>query len=128
MLLGLIWILSALGVFVRDLGQIIPVVLSVLFFLAPIIYPRSAVPEPFDILIVFNPVTIPIETMRALVFGHPFPWELASIYLVISLVVCWTGFALFLRLRRAFADVIYGHQLAPGVASATIYTISRATG
>lgn len=106
MLLGLTWILSAIGVFVRDLGQIMPVVLSMLFFLAPVIYPRSSVPEPFDTLVVFNPVTIPIETMRALVFGHPFPWELASIYLVISLVVCWTGFALFLRLRRAFADVL----------------------
>ncbi|MGY4598064.1 lipopolysaccharide transport system permease protein [Bradyrhizobium sp. GM22.5] len=106
MLLGLTWILSAIGVFVRDLGQIMPVVLSVLFFLAPVIYPRSSVPEPFDTLIVFNPATIPIETIRALVFGHPFPWELASIYLVISLVVCWIGLALFLRLRRAFADVL----------------------
>jgi lipopolysaccharide transport system permease protein len=106
MLLGLIWILSAIGVFVRDLGQIVPVVLSVLFFLAPVIYPRSSVPEPLGTLVLFNPVTIPIETLRALVFGHPFPWELASIYLVISLIVCCTGFALFLRLRRAFADVL----------------------
>jgi len=106
MLLGLIWILSAIGVFVRDLGQIVPVALGVLFFLAPVIYPRSSVPEPFDTLVLFNPVTIPIEAMRAFVFGHPFPWELASIYLVISLVVCWTGFALFSRLRRAFADVL----------------------
>lgn len=106
MLLGLIWILSAIGVFVRDLGQIMPVVLSVLFFLAPVVYPRSSVPEPFDTFVVLNPVTIPIETMRALVFGHPFPWELASIYLVISLIVCWIGLASFLRLRRAFADVL----------------------
>jgi lipopolysaccharide transport system permease protein len=106
MLLGLTWIFSAIGVFVRDLGQIMPVALSVLFFLAPVLYPRSSVPQPFDALVVFNPVTIPIEAMRALVFEHPFPWELALIYFVISLVVCWTGFALFLRLRRAFADVL----------------------
>jgi lipopolysaccharide transport system permease protein len=106
MLLGLIWILSAVGVFVRDLGQILPVVLSVLFFLAPVLYPRSSVPEPFDTLVVLNPVTIPIEALRALAFGHPFPWELASIYLIISLIVCWIGLALFLRLRRAFADVL----------------------
>ncbi|MET4608596.1 lipopolysaccharide transport system permease protein [Bradyrhizobium sp. JR4.1] len=106
MLLGLIWIISAIGVFVRDLGQLVPVVLSVLFFLAPVIYPRSTVPAPIDTLVLFNPVTVPIESMRALVFGHPFPWELASSYLVISLIVCCTGFALFSRLRRAFADVL----------------------
>jgi lipopolysaccharide transport system permease protein len=106
MLLGFIWTLSAIGVFVRDIGQIMPVVLSALFFLAPVIYPRSSVPEPFATLVLFNPATIPIETMRALVFGHPFPWELASIYLMISLVVCWTGFTVFSRLRGAFADVL----------------------
>ncbi|MBR1232025.1 ABC transporter permease [Bradyrhizobium sp. AUGA SZCCT0182] len=106
MLLGLTWIFSAIGVFVRDLGQIMPVALSVLFFLAPVLYPRSSVPPPFDALVLFNPTTIPIEAMRALVFEHPFPWELALSYFVISLVVCWTGFSVFLRLRRAFADVL----------------------
>ncbi|MBR1133261.1 ABC transporter permease [Bradyrhizobium iriomotense] len=106
MLLGLIWIISALGVFVRDLGQIMPIVLSVLFFLAPVIYPRSSVPEPLQAFVVFNPITIPIEMMRALVFGHPFQWELAPAYLAISLIVCWAGFSLFSRLRRAFADVL----------------------
>lgn len=106
MLLGFVWIISAVGVFVRDFGQIVPVALSVSFFMAPVIYPRSSVPEPFDTLVVLNPVTIPIEVMRALVFGHPFPWELAVIYMAISLIICWTGFALFSRLRRAFADVL----------------------
>ncbi|QOZ43990.1 ABC transporter permease [Bradyrhizobium sp. CCBAU 53340] len=106
MLLGLTWILAAIGVFVRDLSQILPIALSVLFFLAPVLYPRSSVPEPFGSFVVFNPITIPIETMRALVFGHPFPWESAAIYLAVSLVICWLGLALFSRLRRAFADVL----------------------
>jgi len=106
MLLGFTWILSAIGVFVRDLGQVVPVGLSVLFFLAPIIYPRSSVPAPFDTIVIINPVTIPIECMRALVFGHPFPWGPASVYLFVSFLLCWIGFALFLRLRGAFADVL----------------------
>jgi len=105
-LLGLVWMMAAVGVFVRDLGQIMPVALSVLFFLGPVIYPRSSVPAPFDTLIVLNPITIPIEATRALIFGHPFPVEAALIYVGASLVICWIGFALFARLRRAFADVL----------------------
>ncbi|MBY0382825.1 MAG: ABC transporter permease [Xanthobacteraceae bacterium] len=106
MLLGLVWILSAIGVFVRDLGQIMPVLLSVLMFLGPVVYPRSSVPEPFSTLMVLNPITIPVEALRALIFGHPFPTAAAAIYVVVSLVVCWLGFVLFSRLRKSFADVL----------------------
>jgi len=106
MLVGLVWIISALGVFVRDLGQIMPVLLSVLMFLGPVVYPRSAVPEPFGTLMLLNPITIPAETLRALIFGHPFPAAAAAIYIVASLAVCYLGFLLFARLRMSFADVL----------------------
>lgn len=106
MLLGIVWLLAALGVFVRDLVQVTPVLLNVLFFLGPVIYPRSAVPAPFDTLILFNPITVPIEAMRALVFAHPFPWEPLLIHLAVSVLIFWVGFAIFSRLRGAFADVL----------------------
>lgn len=106
MLLGLCWLIAAFGVFVRDLAQIMPVVLNALMFLGPVIYPRSAVPEPFDTLILFNPSTVPIEAMRALVFGHPFPTEAAAVYVVVGLVTAGVGFHVFSRLRGAFADVL----------------------
>lgn len=105
-LLGLGWALAALGTFVRDLGQMMPIMLSVLLFLGPVIYPRSVVPAPFDTLMVLNPITIPIEALRALMFGHPFPVASAAIYMGVSLVICWCGFALFVHLRRILADVL----------------------
>lgn len=106
MMLGLMWVITAVGVFVRDLGQVTPIALSMLFFLGPVVYPRTSVPAPFDTIMMFNPITIPIESMRALIFGHPFPTGSAAIYMAVSLTVCWTGFALFSRLRKAFADVL----------------------
>jgi lipopolysaccharide transport system permease protein len=105
-LLGLGWTLAALGTFVRDLSQVMPLVLSVLLFLGPVIYPRSAAPAPFDKLMVLNPITIPIEALRALMFGHPFPVASAAIYMGVSLVVCWCGFAVFTHLRRVIADAL----------------------
>jgi lipopolysaccharide transport system permease protein len=106
MVLGLVWGLAALGVFVRDLSQGVPVVLQAMLFLGPILYPLEAVPHPFDRVLYLNPITVPVELFRSLLFGWPIQLFPVLIYSLFSALVCWLGFASFTRLKRTFADVL----------------------
>ena len=54
-MLGLVWVLAALGVYVRDLAQGIGPVLTVLMFLGPVFNPRSAMPEAVQGWLIINP-------------------------------------------------------------------------
>jgi lipopolysaccharide transport system permease protein len=105
--LGVAWFLSALGVYLRDIGQVAQMAVTALMFLSPLFYPVSALPEAVRPLFLFNPLTFPIEETRAvLFFGRtPDSFVLAA-YFAFSLVVMWAGFAVFQRVRRGFADVI----------------------
>ena len=104
---GLCWIFAAIGVFVRDLRHAMAIVMPAMMFLAPIFFPLSAVPESVRPIFLLNPLTFPVETIRAALFFGTWPnwWGLAA-YAVISLIVARLGFTIFQRLRPTFADVI----------------------
>jgi lipopolysaccharide transport system permease protein len=105
--LGLAWLLASLGVFVRDIGQTIGIVTSVLMFLAPVFYPMSAVPLQFRPYIMANPLTFIIEQSReVLIWGHSPDWSGLGLYTVGALAVAWVGFAWFQKTRKGFADVL----------------------
>jgi lipopolysaccharide transport system permease protein len=107
MLLGFGWFLSALGVFLRDIGHVIGPAVSLLLFVSPVLYPTSALPPFVAGLLWLNPLTLPIETMRGLiVHGQPPHWATLGIYTLIGLVVAVLGHRLFERLRPAFADEV----------------------
>ncbi|WP_363320300.1 ABC transporter permease [Ferrovum sp.] len=105
--MGVSWFFSALGVYLRDISQMIGILTTVLMFLSPIFYPASSLPENFRVLIYFNPLTPEIETMRDVLywgrFSHPVAW--ASFFFV-SVIVAWLGFAWFQKTRKGFADVL----------------------
>ena len=105
--LGLAWFLSALGVYLRDVGQIVQVLVTALMFLSPLFYPLSVLPEVFQPVLLLNPVAYPIEALRAVVlFGRePGLWGL-GIYYAFGFAAMWIGHAFFQRVRRGFADVI----------------------
>jgi lipopolysaccharide transport system permease protein len=105
--MGLAWILAAIGVFLRDVGQTIGVILTVLMFLSPVFYPITAVPEKFQAYIMANPLTFIIEQAReVLVWGHVPDWQGLSFYTLGAFFVAWAGFALFQKTRKGFADVL----------------------
>ena len=105
--LGLAWILAALGVFLRDVGQTIGIITTVLMFLSPVFYPVTAVPEQFRPFIMANPLTFIIEQAReVLIWGHAPNWLGLGIYTVAATVVAWAGYALFQKTRKGFADVL----------------------
>jgi lipopolysaccharide transport system permease protein len=105
--LGLMWGLSALAVYFRDLTHIVGVVATLLLFLSPALYPLEQVPEGLRSFIYLNPLTFALEHWRALSLWGRLPalGELAGFWLagLFVLAAGWIGFG---RLRRGFADVL----------------------
>jgi lipopolysaccharide transport system permease protein len=107
MCLGLVWLLASLGVFIRDLGQLVGLGTMALLFLSPVFYPVSAVPAPFGAWMHANPLTGIIEEARSVaVFGALPDWGRLGVDLVVGLAVAQLGFLWFERTRRGFADVL----------------------
>lgn len=107
MSLGASWLLASLGVFLRDIGQIIGVLTMVLMYVTPIFYPVAALPEDYQFLMSLNPLTASIEQVRnAMIFGTSLDWTGWLRQLALGAAVAWLGFAWFQKSRKGFADVV----------------------
>lgn len=105
--LGIAWLLASLGVYLRDVGQTMGFVTTVLLFLAPVFYPVTALPEEFRPVILANPLTFIIEQAReVLIWGRPPDWAGLGVYALVATVVAWAGYAWFQKTRKGFADVL----------------------
>ncbi|HKE40821.1 MAG TPA: ABC transporter permease [Casimicrobiaceae bacterium] len=104
---GVCWFLAAIGVFLRDVGQTVGLVVTLLLFLAPVFYPIQAVPVEYRGLIYLNFLTFIIDQLRAVVIAGSQPdWTGLLIYAAFSLGAAWLGLTWFQRSRRGFADVL----------------------
>ena len=101
------WLLSAAGVFLRDINQLIGVALNMLLFLSPIFFPVSALPARWQPILALNPLAPIIEeTRRVAVQGvNPNPLYLITATIVTA-AACELSFRAFQRAKKAFADVI----------------------
>lgn len=105
--LGLAWMLASIGVFLRDVGQTIGILTTVLIFLSPVFYPVTAIPERFRPFIMANPLTFIIEQAReVLIWGHLPNWVGLGAYTLAATIVAWAGYAWFQKTRKGFADVL----------------------
>lgn len=105
--LGMGWILSSLGVYLRDINQIIGSLITALLFLSPVLYPVSTLPQKIQLIIYLNPLTFPIEQARAVIIFNQNPdWSGTAIYSLVSCLICYTGYVWFQKTRKGFADVI----------------------
>ena len=106
-ILGFSWIIASLGVYLRDLSQVIGMVTTVALFLAPVFYPIEVLPEAYQALLNWNPITLPIIQLRDLMlWGKPVLWGSWVISLTVGLAVCQAGYWWFQKSRRGFADVL----------------------
>jgi lipopolysaccharide transport system permease protein len=104
---GVATLLASLGVFIRDLDEIIRPGLRVLFYLTPIAYPEALVPEQFRGILRMNPLTGLVDNYRRLiVFGTAPDWESLLTLTGLGVVALWVSFACFRKLRPGFADVV----------------------
>lgn len=107
LVMGLSWFLAALGVFLRDVTQLVGVMTTVLMFLTPIFYPISAIPERYRFFLYLNPLTFIVEQTRSLlIFGRGFAWGSMALLSLFAFFVAWLGFAWFQKTRKGFADVL----------------------
>lgn len=105
--LGFGWGLASLGVYLRDVSQIVGSMTPVLMFLSPVFYPITNLPEKFRIIVYMNPITLSVEQVRGvMIFGRPIEWTSWGLYLLVSLSIAWLGFAWFQKTRKGFADVL----------------------
>lgn len=105
--MGVTWFLAALGVYVRDVGQITSVFTTVLMFLSAVFYPLSALPENAQVWLRLNPLVLIItESRNVLIFGSLPDWLSLGIALLAGFGMAAAGFWSFQKMRRGFADVI----------------------
>lgn len=105
--LGTSWFLSALGVYVRDIGQILGLLTTVILFMSPVFYPSSSLPPLFRNLIKLNPITVPIEQFRnSLIFGRSINWFELFLYTIMSVIFAIIGLYFFQKTKKGFSDVI----------------------
>ena len=104
---GLSSILASMGVYLRDVSQLVGTLTTALMFLSPIFYPASALPLEYQKILVINPLFPIIEQVRGVLMKGEMPdlYFLGS-YILFSAFFAWIGFALFQKTRKGFADVL----------------------
>ena len=107
LMLGVVWFLSSVGLFVRDVRHLVAIVVPIFMFASPLFYPVSALPEGFRTYMRLNPLAFTMEGMRdVILFGNLPNFGALSLSLGISLLVAWAGLVWFLVTKRGFADVV----------------------
>lgn len=107
LVLGLGWLLSALGVYVRDIGPIVGVCVSLLMFLSPVFYSVRSLSPRWQFWMGLNPLTPVIENLRLVVFSGTLPdWSQWFVSLGMGCLVAVFGAWVFRVTRDGFADVL----------------------
>jgi len=105
--LGTCWLLAAIGVFFRDLTQMMGFVLTLWFFLTPICYPETLLPRSAAAILTKNPIYVLVKGYRAIFLeGQPPPAGATWKLWILSAVIFFLGYACFHKLRKSFADVV----------------------
>lgn len=105
--LGLGWFLGSLGVYIRDIQQLIVPLVQLMMFLSPVFYPIEALPESVRPWLQLNPLALVIEQTRGIVlFGQSPAWLPYLLCLGASALTALLGAYWFVRTRRGFADVL----------------------
>ncbi len=107
--LGISWLTSAINVFVRDVSQIVQLVLQVMFWATPIIWDIKIMPENVQMILRLNPIYYIIHGYReAFVYCRPFWLDLGSglYFWCVTLFLLVVGALVFRRLKWHFPDVL----------------------
>lgn len=106
LLMGVILLIASVDVFFRDLEHLIEVLLTLMFYITPILYPLDQVPDAWKPVLLINPMTSLIEAWRELFVHNSLPgldlWP-ALVFTAGALVV---GVTVFRRLEPEFADAL----------------------
>lgn len=106
-LAGLSWFVSALGVFFRDIAQLVGMITAIMMFLSPVFYSIESIPERFRPYMLANPLTLVIEQSRqVLIYGARPDLHALLVIALIGIVTCGLGLWFFNKTRKGFSDVL----------------------
>lgn len=104
---GLGWLLAAIGTYVRDVGQVLGMLVSLLMFVSPIFFPVEALPPVVRPWIFLNPLALTITQTREALFDGRWPDVTAlAVHLLACCLIAALGAAFFKAARKGFADVV----------------------
>jgi lipopolysaccharide transport system permease protein len=110
--LGVAYVVAALAVYVPDLAQAVPVSITILFWLTPILYPATLVEDHGalwirNIIMDYNPFYYLVDLSRHAVFGGAaLAWHALAVMALVAAAALAGGLAVFRKLQPGFADVI----------------------
>lgn len=105
LLQGIIFITSAINVYVRDAEYIINFLVMMLFYATPILYSSTLFPEKFRWILNLNPMTTIIESYRAVFYYQTFPsFKMLFFVALFSIALLFVGLAIFKKLKKGFAE------------------------
>ena len=109
LVLGISWITSSLIIFLKDIGQIVGMILQFAFWLTPIFWSVKVLPEKYHLVIKLNPLYYIVEGYRNSFIYYKWFWEdinLTIYFWLVTLPLFVIGAIVFKRLRPHFADVL----------------------
>lgn len=100
-------LLGVLNVFMRDVGQVVPVVLQALFWLTPIVYHISILPPPVQKVFALNPL-LPLVTsyQNVLLYGKPPAWHDLQWMMIATLILAIASLVMFRRASTEMVDAL----------------------
>ena len=105
--LGVAWFLSALGVYLRDVDQVMGSVVTLLLFTSTVFFSIDNAPAGIRPILLLNPITEIINSVRkVVVYGVSPDWFNLSVYSFIALIFLQCGYQFFKKTRDGFADVL----------------------
>lgn len=103
---GLSLLLASLSVFIRDVKELMGIVLTVWFYGSPILYPLSFVPDRFRDILLLNPMTLLIQAYRQALISHEVNVAYVAGFCSVAAASYVLGAYFFNRTKHAFADVL----------------------
>jgi ABC-2 type transport system permease protein len=105
--MGLCYLMAVAGVYVPDVRETLKAVVRATFFITPIIWPVSRVPEDWRFLVDYNPLAILVESYRNLILEGELPSGMSySYFFLLGLALFILGLVVFTRVKHRFADLI----------------------
>lgn len=103
---GISLIISITNTFFRDIEYLVGVFMNLVFWMTPITYPLSAIPEKFRRLALLNPLTSLMSAWRSLFLQNEILWSNVGIALLMALIFLSLGLMVFRRLERRLDEVL----------------------
>jgi homopolymeric O-antigen transport system permease protein len=106
LLLGFGLILSSANLFLRDIERIVMILLNMMFYVSPILYPIDLVPEPYRVLLWLNPMTSILEAWHGIFLDGTLRWNSIAVAYVYAAIALFFGILVYRSLSSRFAEAI----------------------